>query len=65
MAVMAAPCNVSAAPCGMSAATCGESAALHGMTAAPDTHGNSRGLERPSGGRGGNIHEKLLWYSIA
>ena len=38
VAVMAAPCNVSAAPCGMSAA--------------PDTYGNSRGLERPSGGRG-------------
>ena len=42
---------------------------MHHATAAPfgmsAAHGNSRELERPSGGRGGNIHEKLLWYSIA
>ena len=49
--MLAAKSNMSAAPSGVSAAPCGMSAALHCVTATQLTHGNSRWLKGPLGGR--------------
>ena len=35
------------------------------MLVTQDTHGNSRGLDGPSGWEGGTIHEKCLCPKIA
>ena len=62
--VQAVKVAVLAATHGMSAAPCGVLATLRGVLLTQDTHGKSRGLEGPSG-RGGNIHEKIVWSKIA
>ena len=50
VAVLATPHGVAAAPCDMLAALRVMLATLGGVSATQDTHGNSRGLEGPSGG---------------
>ena len=56
--MLATSCDMLATPCNMSAPP-------HDMFATQNTHGNSRGLDGPSGWEGGTIHEKCIWPRIA